>query len=195
MNFVFQKACYVEKTGIFASEFMQIILILQNSSFLKFSTKCPTSRQWRRKRRRPLLTLHRLRTARTARLYRSHRRKASWPTGVSLSPRSGGIAGSAFAHSFAVQTSHLFFSGLYLMALFCIYFGARRSVRFVRDSILEHKPIENSITSKEARMFPFTASGVLFGLYLFFKYGERFGVNSVCLFLVIFLESGKANSL
>jgi hypothetical protein len=114
---------------------------------------------------------------------------------VSLSPRSGGIAGSAFAHSFAVQTSHLFFSGLYLMALFCIYFGARRSVRFVRDSILEHKPIENSITSKEARMFPFTASGVLFGLYLFFKYGERFGVNSVCLFLVIFLESGKANSL
>lgn len=75
-----------------------------------------------------------------------------------------------------VQTTHSFCSGLYLMALFCIYFGARRSVRFVRDSILEHKPIENSITSKEARMFPFTASGVLFGLYLFFKYGERFGV-------------------
>ena len=49
------------------------------------------------------------------------------------------------------------------MALFCIFLGARRSVEFVRKSIMDKEPIENSITSKEARMFPFTASGVLFG--------------------------------
>lgn len=59
------------------------------------------------------------------------------------------------------------------MALFCILVGSCRSVGFVRRMIAENRKIENSITHREARMFPFTASGVLFGLYLFFKYGER----------------------
>jgi hypothetical protein len=79
------------------------------------------------------------------------------------------------------------------MALFCIFVGSRRSVAFVRRSIAEHKPIENSLTSREAKMFPFTASAVLFGLYLFFKYGERCVLNFVFVihFVIIYFSVGE----
>lgn len=64
------------------------------------------------------------------------------------------------------------YGALYTMAVFCIIVGSIRSVGFVVDHIKEKKKIESSITTKEAKRFPFTASAVLFGLYVFFKYGD-----------------------
>jgi hypothetical protein len=61
------------------------------------------------------------------------------------------------------------YGSLYGMALLCIFVGAIRSVHFVRKMINDKKLIEASITMREAKKFPFTASAVLFGLYVFFK--------------------------
>uniref|UniRef100_A0A0M3J317 Intramembrane protease 2 (inferred by orthology to a C. elegans protein) n=1 Tax=Anisakis simplex TaxID=6269 RepID=A0A0M3J317_ANISI len=58
---------------------------------------------------------------------------------------------------------------LYGMALLCIIVGSIRSLWFVQRQIRKKKLIEASITVKEAKKFPITASCVLFGLYLFFK--------------------------
>ncbi len=89
INFVFKdNLCSLIGTfapGIYANYFG-----FSQNSILKFRKKCPTSRQWRHRRRRPSLTRRRLRTARTALPYRSHLRRASWHTGVSLSPWPGG---------------------------------------------------------------------------------------------------------
>ncbi|CAI4231888.1 unnamed protein product [Auanema sp. JU1783] len=60
-------------------------------------------------------------------------------------------------------------SALYTMSLICIILGSIRSVKFVDRHIRKKKLIEASITLSEAKKFPFTASLVLFGLYLFFK--------------------------
>ncbi|PAV91134.1 hypothetical protein WR25_10953 [Diploscapter pachys] len=58
---------------------------------------------------------------------------------------------------------------LYSMSLLCIILGGIRSARYVKRMISKKKLIEGSITVREAKKFPITASCVLFGLYLFFK--------------------------
>lgn len=64
---------------------------------------------------------------------------------------------------------------LYGMSIFCIIVGSIRSAHFVRKQIEKKRLIEGSITMKEAKKFPLSASFVLFGLYLFFKpANERF---------------------
>ncbi|VDD95739.1 unnamed protein product [Enterobius vermicularis] len=61
------------------------------------------------------------------------------------------------------------YGSLYAMTLLCIILGSVRSLNFVKNQIRRKKQIESSITMKEAKKFPITASIVLFGLYIFFK--------------------------
>lgn len=61
------------------------------------------------------------------------------------------------------------YSSLYSMAILCIIWGTARSLQFVRDQIERNELIETSITTKQAKRFPITASLVLFSLYLVFK--------------------------
>lgn len=59
---------------------------------------------------------------------------------------------------------------LYGLSLFCIIVGGVRSSRYVRKIVEKGRnKIEGSLTMKEARWFPLTASFVLFGLYCFFN--------------------------
>ena len=61
------------------------------------------------------------------------------------------------------------YSSLYLMALICIIWGTLRSLAFVREQIERKELLETSITTKDAKKFPITASLVLFALYIIFK--------------------------
>ncbi|EGT36255.1 CBN-IMP-2 protein [Caenorhabditis brenneri] len=64
---------------------------------------------------------------------------------------------------------------LYGMSILCIIIGSYRSGQYIRKVISKKRLVEGSITMKEARKFPISASLVLFGLYLFFKpASERF---------------------
>lgn len=56
------------------------------------------------------------------------------------------------------------------MALFCIILGSIRSLHFVKKMIERKKLLETSISMNSAKKFPITASCVLFGLYIFFKF-------------------------
>ncbi|KAF8376350.1 imp-2 [Pristionchus pacificus] len=59
---------------------------------------------------------------------------------------------------------------LYGLSFLCIVIGAVRSARLVRKTIEKGRnKMEGSITMKEARWFPISASVVLFGLYCFFN--------------------------
>uniref|UniRef100_A0A915IQ06 Uncharacterized protein n=1 Tax=Romanomermis culicivorax TaxID=13658 RepID=A0A915IQ06_ROMCU len=70
------------------------------------------------------------------------------------------------------------YTGLYTMAMFCICYGSYLSAALIRKRRREKKFMENSITFKDARYFPVTASCVLFGLYCLFRRKE-------CLALVL----------
>jgi len=61
------------------------------------------------------------------------------------------------------------YSSLYAMAIICIIWGTIRSLAFVKNLIEKKELIETSITTREAKRFPLTASAVLFTLYLIFK--------------------------
>jgi hypothetical protein len=61
------------------------------------------------------------------------------------------------------------YSSLYSMALLCIVWGAIRSLAFVQSLIERKEKIETSITTRDAKKFPITASIVLFCLYCTFK--------------------------
>lgn len=78
-----------------------------------------------------------------------------------------------FLNQFFIQaTSSL---ALYGMSILCIIIGSIRSAQYIRTNIDKKRLIEGSITMREARKFPISASLVLFGLYLFFKpAAERF---------------------
>uniref|UniRef100_F1L680 Intramembrane protease 2 n=2 Tax=Ascaris TaxID=6251 RepID=F1L680_ASCSU len=71
--------------------------------------------------------------------------------------------------TFAIYEQATAYGSLYGMALLCIVLGSIRSLHFVQRQIQKKKLIEASITIKEAKKFPITASCVLFGLYIFFK--------------------------
>uniref|UniRef100_A0A8R1HKS3 Uncharacterized protein n=1 Tax=Caenorhabditis japonica TaxID=281687 RepID=A0A8R1HKS3_CAEJA len=64
---------------------------------------------------------------------------------------------------------------LYGMSILCIVIGSIRSAQYIRRTIDKKRLVDGSITMKEAKRFPISASLVLFGLYLFFKpAAERF---------------------
>lgn len=56
-----------------------------------------------------------------------------------------------------------------MMALLCVIWGSFRSLKLIKRSVEKKRAIEASISLKEAVKFPFTASAVLFGLYVVFK--------------------------
>ncbi|UJR09570.1 hypothetical protein I4U23_013805 [Adineta vaga] len=59
----------------------------------------------------------------------------------------------------------LSYSFLVLAALLCVYFGSYRSIiRKIKQQTSGEKP--DVLTAKDAAMFPFIASGFLFGIYL-----------------------------
>uniref|UniRef100_A0A7I4YN63 Peptidase A22B domain containing protein n=1 Tax=Haemonchus contortus TaxID=6289 RepID=A0A7I4YN63_HAECO len=62
---------------------------------------------------------------------------------------------------------------LYAMSLLCIIIGGIRSANYVKKQVLKKRPLEASISMSEAKKFPFTASLVLFTLYVFFKPNGR----------------------
>ncbi|KAK6030921.1 signal peptide peptidase [Ostertagia ostertagi] len=72
-------------------------------------------------------------------------------------------------HHFKAMSS----CSLYAMSLLCIIVGGIRSANFVKRQILKKRPLEASISMSEAKKFPFTASLVLFTLYLFFKLASK----------------------
>jgi len=74
------------------------------------------------------------------------------------------------------------YTALYLMALVCIIWGSIRSLRFIQAQISKKEPLECSITTREAKKFPITASLCLFTLYVVFKInsdGSAFFVEKV----------------
>ena len=95
------------------------------------------------------------------------------PPPIVLDASSSSNGSSNTTIQFMFHESLAAYSGLYLMALFCIIIGAKRSVQHVKRHIDENVKIENSVLEKEAKWFPITASCVLFSLYIFFKYGDK----------------------
>uniref|UniRef100_A0A1I8BDL1 Intramembrane protease 2 n=1 Tax=Meloidogyne hapla TaxID=6305 RepID=A0A1I8BDL1_MELHA len=90
--------------------------------------------------------------------------KISEPS-ASTSP--DGAANNATVYTFEEQV--MAYSSLYVMAIICIIWGTIRSLAFVKAQIERKELIETSITTREAKRFPLTASAVLFTLYLIFK--------------------------
>ncbi|KAI1733126.1 signal peptide peptidase domain-containing protein [Ditylenchus destructor] len=76
---------------------------------------------------------------------------------------------SANATKISFEEQVTAYSALYLMALLCIIWGSIRSLNFVKGLVARKELIETSITTKEAKKFPITASIVLFSLYLVFR--------------------------
>lgn len=73
---------------------------------------------------------------------------------------------------FTFEEQVMAYSSLYLMALICIIWGTLRSLAFVREQIERKELLETSITTKDAKKFPITASLVLFALYIIFKVND-----------------------
>lgn len=70
---------------------------------------------------------------------------------------------------FTFEEQVISYSSLYLMAIICIIWGTIRSLAYVKTQISQKELIETSITTREAKKFPITASIALFTLYLIFK--------------------------
>ncbi|KHN71582.1 Intramembrane protease 2, partial [Toxocara canis] len=79
------------------------------------------------------------------------------------------VANNSSNITFTIHEQATAYGSLYGMALLCIVVGSIRSLWFVQRQIRKKKLIEASITMKEAKKFPLTASCVLVGLYIFFK--------------------------
>jgi minor histocompatibility antigen H13 len=78
---------------------------------------------------------------------------------------------------------------LLCMALFPIVIGAMQSVKHVTKQKLAGRPDEvETLTSKDAMMFPVYGSAVLFGIYLIFRFIDKAYVN--ILFTVYFFAIG-----
>ncbi|XP_020620625.1 minor histocompatibility antigen H13-like [Orbicella faveolata] len=68
------------------------------------------------------------------------------------------------------------YSSLVLMALLPIFFGSFRSVKYLIEQKKSGEQPE-SMTSKDAAMFPIIASCTLLGLYIFFKLFSKEYIN------------------
>jgi minor histocompatibility antigen H13 len=78
------------------------------------------------------------------------------------------------------------YSSLVIMALVPIFFGAFRSVRYHREQKESGEQTE-SMSSKDAAMFPIIASATLFGLYLFFQIFSKEYINMLLTVYFFFL--------
>lgn len=71
------------------------------------------------------------------------------------------------------------YTSLFMMALAPIVIGSLRSVSYHHHLKTKGEEPSDRIEMKDAAMFPFFASGGLFGIYLFFKYVPKEYVNLV----------------
>merc|ERR1712142_1098541 len=78
------------------------------------------------------------------------------------------------------------YGSLVIMALIPIFLGAFRSVKHQDDQKAAGEPVE-SMTSKDAAMFPLIASCALFGLYIFFKIFSKEHINLLLTVYFFFL--------
>uniref|UniRef100_A0A915M5I6 Signal peptide peptidase n=1 Tax=Meloidogyne javanica TaxID=6303 RepID=A0A915M5I6_MELJA len=92
--------------------------------------------------------------------------KVSEPS-ASSTPDGAAANNATVVYTFEEQV--MAYSSLYAMAIICIIWGTIRSLAFVKNLIEKKELIETSITTREAKRFPLTASAVLFTLYLIFK--------------------------
>ncbi|KAI7690316.1 Minor histocompatibility antigen H13 [Sarcoptes scabiei] len=79
------------------------------------------------------------------------------------------------------------YGSLVLMALIPIFYGSFKSISYHKEQFESGEKIE-AMSKKEAALFPFYASGALFGLYLFFKFFSKEHIN--LLLSVYFLVLG-----
>jgi len=80
----------------------------------------------------------------------------------------------------------LAYSSLFIMALIPIYIGAFKSVKYQQAQKESGEAIE-VLTNKDAAMFPFIASGALFGLYMVFQIFSKDHVNLLLSFYFLVL--------
>ncbi|XP_071965781.1 minor histocompatibility antigen H13-like [Antedon mediterranea] len=73
------------------------------------------------------------------------------------------------------------YSSLLIMALLPIFVGSFRSVKFLKDRKLNGEAVE-TMSSKDAAMFPVYASAALFGIYLVFKFFSKEYINLLLTF-------------
>lgn len=78
------------------------------------------------------------------------------------------------------------YGSLVIMALIPIFLGAFRSVKHQDEQKAAGEPVE-SMTTKDAAMFPLIASCALFGLYLFFKIFSKEHINLLLTVYFFFL--------
>jgi len=78
------------------------------------------------------------------------------------------------------------YGSLVVMALIPIFLGAFRSVKHQDEQKAAGEPVE-SMTSKDAAMFPLIASCALFGLYVFFKIFSKEHINLLLTVYFFFL--------
>jgi len=78
------------------------------------------------------------------------------------------------------------YGSLVVMALIPIFLGAFRSVKHQDEQKAAGEPVE-SMTSKDAAMFPLIASCALFGLYVFFKLFSKEHINMLLTVYFFFL--------
>lgn len=78
------------------------------------------------------------------------------------------------------------YGSLVIMALIPIFLGAFRSVKHQDEQKAAGEPVE-SMTSKDAAMFPLIASCALFGLYVFFKVFSKEHINLLLTVYFFFL--------
>lgn len=74
----------------------------------------------------------------------------------------------------------LAYGTLVVMAMLPIFFGAMRSVKHHKEqtsAFLKTGEKPDTMTSKDAMMFPIMASCALFGLYMFFKIFSKDNIN------------------
>lgn len=73
------------------------------------------------------------------------------------------------------------FSSLFIMALIPIYIGSNRSIKILLKKKETGEEVE-TITGKDAAMFPLIASCALFGIYIFFKVFSKEYINLLLAF-------------
>jgi len=78
------------------------------------------------------------------------------------------------------------YGGLVIMALIPILFGSFRSVRYHREQKESGEQTE-TMSSKDAAMFPLFASATLFGLYIFFQLFSKEYINMLLTVYFFFL--------
>lgn len=78
------------------------------------------------------------------------------------------------------------YSSLFIMALIPVFLGSFKSIKYQEDAKAAGEQIE-TMSTKDAAMFPFIASAALFGLYVVFKFCSKDYVNMLLSFYFLLL--------